>query len=57
MLLLILDTGGKDWIQPNRDAQSDSNRNISVHRRTANQVAEDLRRIRDCYYLERRNVF
>ncbi|RUR86944.1 hypothetical protein PCC6912_03870 [Chlorogloeopsis fritschii PCC 6912] len=58
MFLLIFNTGGKDWIPHNSSAESQSQPNtISRHRRTASQVAEDLQRIRENYYLERRNVY
>ncbi|WP_166482558.1 hypothetical protein [Scytonema sp. UIC 10036] len=56
MLFLILNTGRKDWIQPNSDAESSSTSNTGTYR-TSQQVAEDLRRIRDNYYLVRRNLF
>lgn len=57
MFLLIFNSGSKDWIPQNPDAESERDTNILRNHRTACQVAEDLRRIRDNYYLERRNVF
>ncbi|MDM9380750.1 hypothetical protein QUB80_08525 [Chlorogloeopsis sp. ULAP01] len=53
MFLLIFNTGGKDWIPHNSSAELESElKRISRHRRTASQVAEDLQRIRENYYLE-----
>ncbi|NWF62111.1 MAG: hypothetical protein HXY43_23355 [Fischerella sp.] len=58
MFLLIFNTGSKDWIPRNSHPESESHLNtITKRRRTACQIAEDLRRIRDNYYLERRNIF
>ncbi len=56
MLFLILNNGRKDWIQPSADAESSSTSNTATYR-TAQQIAEDLQRIRDNYYLIRRNIF
>jgi hypothetical protein len=58
MFLLIFNTDSNNRIPRNSRPESESHLNMSNRRRrTACQIAEDLRRTRDNYYLERCNVF
>jgi hypothetical protein len=58
MFLLIFNTDSNNRIPRNSRPESEFYLNMSNRRhRTACQIAEDLRRVQDDYYLERCNVF
>ncbi|WP_180966190.1 hypothetical protein [Fischerella thermalis] len=57
MFLLIFNTDSNNRIPHNSRPESEFHLNMSNRRRTACQIAEDLRRVQDNYYLERCNLF
>ncbi len=58
MFLLIFNTDSNNWIPHNSRPESESHFNMSNRcRHTACQIAEDLQRVQDNYYLERCNLF